>query len=69
MNKVEWIKCTDILPDDGKDVIVLREGLSGRDMFIARLENGYWLINGTNELIPIISVEYWAELPKLPKEE
>ena len=69
MNKVEWIKCMDILPDEEKDVLALREGLSGWDMFIARLENDYWLINGTNEFIPIISVEYWAELPDLPKEE
>ena len=69
MNKVEWISVDDIFPDDEKDVLVLREGLSGWDMFVARLENDYWLINGTNELMPIISVAYWAELPELPMEE
>ena len=69
MNKIEWISVSDILPVDEGDVLVLRNGLNGCDMFVASFEGDYWLINGTNELIPIISVEYWAELPKLPKEE
>ena len=68
MNKVEWIKCTDILPDEGKDVLVLREGLSGWDMFIARLENDYWLINGAHEVIEE-GITHWAYLPELPQEE
>ena len=67
MNKVEWISVSDILPVDEGDVLILRNGLNGWDMFVASFEGDYWLINGTNEFIPIVSVEYWAELPDLPK--
>ena len=51
MNKVEWISVSDILPVDEGDVLILRKGLNGWDMFVASFEGDYWLINGAHEVI------------------
>lgn len=68
MNKIEWISVSDILPVDEGDVLVLRNGLNGWDMFVARFEGDYWLINGAHEVIEE-GVTHWAYLPALPDEE
>ena len=68
MNKVEWISVSDILPDDEGDVLILRKGLNGCDMFVASFEGDYWLINGAHEAIEE-GVTHWAYLPELPQEE
>ena len=68
MNKVEWISVSDILPIDEGDVVVLRNGLNGWDMFVASFEGDYWLINGAHEVIEE-GITHWAYLPELPQEE
>lgn len=68
MNKIEWVSVDEILPEEGTDVLILRNGLNGWDMFVARFEGDYWLINGAHEVIEE-GVTHWAYLPKLPQEE
>ncbi len=63
MNK--WIKCTDKLPKDGKQVLVLT-----KDLYIAF---GNYINEDSEWYVPIfgdeVEISHWFPYPKIPKQK
>ncbi len=60
----EWIRVTDAMPDNEREVLVT----SGSSFFgVAFFIEGHWEVAEYGELI--LDVTHWTELPEKPEEE
>ena len=70
MNKVEWIKCSELLPVEGEVVLITRKSIVGKIVYSGYLRGDVFYCSICDEPIDdIINVSHWVHLPELPKEE
>ncbi|WP_340617058.1 DUF551 domain-containing protein [Xenorhabdus entomophaga] len=69
---MEWIKCSDRLPDEYKDVISINNGVDTRFMseidigyFDSDIDEWYSITHGRN--FDMRHITHWMPLPSLPE--
>ena len=67
-----WIKCSERMPPEGRDIMVWRRGEEGGFPFIVRFFDGAddlpYFVQLNAMRLARDSVSHWAELPESPKE-